>query len=135
LKRLIAANLTNYRTFSIHIITMHSPPPLHMQHLPSSGETNLHFSWSQKQDLELRSRRDLRKSGFTSVAFISRRGTSSSAVAQLSLLVCILTFTILHDLLVSVMAFMQPTLPFKHLYNLFITYTPMSMKQIYTNTE
>jgi hypothetical protein len=58
---------------------------------------------SQKQDLELRSWRDLRNSDSPFGAFISRNGASSCDIAKLSLLVCILIFTMLPDLLTSVM--------------------------------
>jgi hypothetical protein len=109
-----------------------------MQHLSSSGETNLHLKWSQNQDLELGSRRDLHNSDSALGAFISHNRTSSCAIAKLSLLVCISIFTTLPDLLMSVMAYMQSTLPFRQLYSLYITYNPInqiSKKQIYTNTE
>jgi hypothetical protein len=103
-----------------------------MQHLPPpSGETSLHLNWSQKQDLEVRSRWDLRNSDSPLGAFISRNGTSSCAIAKLSFLVCILIFFMLPALL----AFMQIIFAFKQLYNLYVTYIPIKNKLKYTNTE
>lgn len=81
---------------------------------PQGRPTNLHLKWSQKQDLELRSWQYLHDSDSALGVFISRNGTSC-AIAKLSLLVCILIFTTLPDLLTSVMAFMQSTLPFRQL--------------------
>jgi hypothetical protein len=56
-------------------------------------------------------------------------GTSSGATAKLSLLVCILIFTMLPEPAVSVTAFTQGTSPFKQVYSLYIRYNAMSIKK------
>jgi hypothetical protein len=83
----------------------------------------------------VRSLLDLRSFASGVCEFNSRKGTSSCAKAKLSLLVCILIFTTFPDPLVSAMAFTQQTLPLKQLYNLYSTYYPINIKQMYTRAE
>ena len=75
----------------------------------------------------MRSLFDLRGIASGICEFKSRDGTSSCAVAKLSLLVCILIFTTFPEPLLPVMALTQLTLFLKQLYSLYSIYNPINI--------